>query len=93
MNPNNTGCKASVRQSVANELQAMAEDISKMAMETAGRVNDKLSPIVNNNEETTKDLCTPEAVWPVLFSQLRGSLSCIRASLSDINKTMNRVEL
>lgn len=93
MNPNNVGCKVGVRQSVANELQAMADDISKMAMETAGRVNDKLSPIVNNNEETEKELCAPEAVWPVLFSQLRGSLSSIRSSLSDINKTMNRVEL
>ena len=82
------------RESVANAILQRLSKIAAWVDETNAKVNDKLTPIMreSHGEPNNADKDVAEE-YPPLFTAMRKQLELIEASLSGINKAIDRTEI
>ena len=81
------------KESVAQQILALAERITCLADDTAMRTDDKLSPIMAQAMPAPECVEENRSQYPPLFDNLRGMLENTRESLSRINDFIDRTEL
>lgn len=81
------------RESIANKLIALGDEVATEAANLQDRSYNRLSSVCRSEPET-KDRCGESVEeWPPLFNTLRSLLLSIKESIKETDRTLERLEL
>lgn len=89
----NEGCSIQ-RQTAGGQVLRLLDEIKIQAMDLNKKIAENLSSVTRQEPPEDADvLKEPAEGWPPLFSEYRQCLIVIRRNLSDINRTIERLEI
>ena len=86
-------CKATERQPISIEFLQLLQSTVEQSRDVAMRLENKLSPVMQEDSPVICSEGCPQDTWPPLFHEYRSHLQEISNYLSRINSYINRTEL